>query len=145
MLINQYILSVKHIHNDKERIEEGELRCTQLKKHLEATNSQKAVFISEDASGVVKKVIYDSQSDKLIGLVLPLNEANGMPILSTFQAKSVEDIEQYMTAPQSTLVYIVVAQPLTTIAPPFILQIFGTNNKFEALDVLKCGSTLREN
>lgn len=113
------------------------MRCHQLLKHLQQTNAQKKVFLSEDASGIVKKIVYDSRNNQLIGLVLPLNGKNGMPQTLNFQAKSAETIKQYMDMPQSTLVYIVVAQPLEENGIPFILQIFGTNNVFKTEHVLK--------
>lgn len=128
---------MKHIHAEKERIIEGELRCEQLSKHLEMTKSPRAVFLSEDGSGVIQKVVYDSHTNQMIGLVLPFNETNGMPRSFSFIAKSEEDMRNYMKLPQSTLVYIVVAQPLQRNSPSFILQIFGTNNKFESGHVLK--------
>lgn len=139
-IFNQYKnlhILVTHIHNSKDRIIEGDLRCEQLVKHLEQTNSQKKVFLSEDGSGIVKKIVYDSRTNQLIGLVLPFNTTNGMPMPFTFQAQSPETIKRYMEMPQSTLVYIVVAQPLEENGIPFILQIFGTNNTFETDDVLK--------
>lgn len=128
---------MRHIQKDKERVIEGELRSKQLEKYLEDIKSPKYVFVSEDASGIVQKVIYDAYSNQLIGLVLPFNEINGMPKMFSFEAKSAEDIENYLKLPQSTLVYIVAAQPLTPGSAPFILQIFGTNNKFNTNDVLK--------
>lgn len=51
-------------------------------------------------------------------------------------ATSKEEIEKCMELPHSSLAYIVVAQPLKKGASPFILHIFGTNNKFKALDVV---------
>lgn len=36
----------------------------------------------------------------------------------------------------TSLVYIVMAQPLQTGIPPFVLQIFGTNNKFNSQHIL---------
>lgn len=60
-----------------------------------------------------------------------------MPKMFSFEANSSEDIEKYLKLPQSTLVYIIVAQPLKIGAAPFILQIFGTANKFDTSDVLK--------
>lgn len=95
------------------------------------------IFLSEDASGVVRKVSYDSHTNQMIGLVLPFNDANGMPQLFSFQANSADDIKRYMELPQSILVYIVVAQSLKKDSPPFILQIFGSINKFAAKDVIK--------
>lgn len=108
-----------------------------LVKHLEMTESPMDIFLSEDASGVIRKVAYDSHTNQMIGLVLPFNDATGMPQLFSFQANSADEIKRYMELPQSTLVYIVVAQPLKKYSPPFILQIFGSINKFEAKDVIK--------
>lgn len=67
----------------------------------------------------------------MIGLVLPINKTNGMPQLKTFIAESAEKMKEYLERPLSTLVYIVAAQPLKEKTPPFILQIFGTDNKFD--------------
>lgn len=135
-LMNYYIL-VNNIHEDKKRIIEGELRCQELVTHLEPSKYSKSVFLSEYASGVVHKVVFDSRSNQLVGLVLPLNQKNGMPQLFSFKADSAEDIEKYMKLPQSKLVYIIVAQPLVKNAIPFIIQIFGTNNQFKSTNVLK--------
>lgn len=85
----------------------------------------------------MKKVVYDSHSNQLIGLVLPMNEKNGMPQIRTFIAESAEKMKEYLERPQSSLVYIVAAQPLKEKTPPFILQIFGTDNKFDKNAVSK--------
>lgn len=136
MVFVDYV-SVNRIYIHKERITEGELRCKQLLEYLEKSNASKSVFLSEDASGIVKRVVYDSKSNQMIGLVLPMNEKNGMPQVKTFIAESAEKMKEYLRGPESTLVYIVAAQPLKDKTPPFILQIFGTNNKFDMSVVSK--------
>lgn len=123
--------------SDKDRIIEGQLRCKQLNTYLDEIKASKYVFLSEDASGIVKNISYDVNSNQLVGLVLPFNESNGMPISFSFEAKSAEDMEKYLKLSQSTLVYIIVAQPLQVGASPFILQMFGTDNTFETSDVLR--------
>lgn len=132
---NSSFISVKHIQKDKDRIIEGELRCKQLVDYLERINAPKCVFLSEDGSGIIQKIVYDAHSNQLVGLMLPFND-NGMPEMFSFEAKTAEEIEQYIQLPQSTLVYIVVAQPLKIGAAPFILQLYGTNNTFTTTDVL---------
>lgn len=132
-----FFFTVKHIQIDKVRIVEGDLRCEQLALHLERTNSPKAVFLSEDASGVVSKIVYDSNTNQLVGLVLPFDDKTGIPKSFSFKAESAEMIEEYMKLPQSILVYIVAAQPLKENSIPFILQVFGTDSKFDAKAVLK--------
>lgn len=95
------------------------------------------VFLSEDSSGIVKKVVYNSKSDQLIGLVLPIDNKNGMPIPRMFKADSPESIKRHLENPQSSLMYVVVAQPLKEKVAPFVLQLFGTDNRFKTEDVLK--------
>lgn len=68
--------------------------------------------------------------------MLPLDSTNGCPKLNSYMATSEEAIKSFMELPRSSLVYLIVAQPLKANAPPFILQIFGTNNKFKATDVV---------
>lgn len=96
----------------------------------------KQIFVCEDASGIISKVTYDSVTNQLIGVLLPLNTNNGMPKILSFKAESAEQISEIMKLPRSSLVYIVVAQPLVRNATPYILQAFGTNNTFRTQDVL---------
>lgn len=131
-----FFFIVNRMIHDKEKILEGELRCESLLNYLEATKAPRKIFASEDASGIVSKIVYDSRNNQLIGLVSPLNE-NGMPLINSFRADSAERIKELLTLPKSSLIYAVVAQPIKPKVPPYILQIFGTNNKFTAHDVLK--------
>lgn len=129
---------MNNIHEHKERIAEGVLRCKELVTHLEQSNYPKSVFLSEDASGVVQRAVFESRTNQLVGLVLPLSKESGMPQLFSFNASSAEEIKRCVDSNQlSKLVYIVVAQPLQKNALPFILQIFGTTNQFKASDVHK--------
>lgn len=49
-----------------------------------------------------------------------------------------------MKGEKSSLVYVVTAQPLNCV-PPFILQVYGTNNKFTAQNVhLRWQHTINE-
>lgn len=60
-----------------------------------------------------------------------------MPIAFSFTPQSVEQIdEQIRLTEKSTLVYVVLAQPLLDNVPPFVLTIFGTDNRFKSQDVL---------
>lgn len=127
---------VNHISKDKTLVIEGELRCKQLVKYLEDSNLPKTVFLSEDASGIVQRVVQESHTQQLVGLVLPY-QSNGMPQLFAYKVSSADDLERFMNNSKSNLVYIVVAQPLKTNCQPFILQMFGSDNKFTTDHVLK--------
>lgn len=125
------------IQDKKPPLIEGELRCRELAEYLSKINAPKTVFLSEDGSGITKNVVYDTKTQQLVGLVLPLSIENGMPKSYSFIAKSQETIENLMMKDKSSLTYIIAAHPLKKNAPPFILQIYGTDNKFKTNDVLK--------
>lgn len=129
---------MNYVNGYKQKLIEGELRCAELLKYLEDINAVKCVFLSEDASGIISKIEYDPKTNQLVGLVLPLNGENGMPISFSFMASSSTDIQDIMqTAIESKLLYLVMAQPLIEQVPPFVLQIFGTDGKFESKNVLQ--------
>lgn len=116
---------------------EGEVRSKDLSDYLDKMGSPKIVWLSEDGTGIVSRVEYDSSTNQLVGLVLPLNDKTGIPIPYSFPADSQENIEAFMKKEKSKIVYIVMAQPLKEGIPPFLLQIFGTNNKFSADSVTR--------
>lgn len=93
------------------------------------------VWLSEDATGITQKVVYDVSSNQLVGIVLPL-DVNGMPVLYSYKAQSIADIERFMRKPKSSHAYVKMAQPIKAKTPPFLLQIYGNDNKFRASDVL---------
>lgn len=127
---------MNYIHEKKVRVTEGDLRCKDLRDYLNAINAPKCVWLSEDGSGIVAKTVYDSSSNQLVGLNLPIDVTTGMPVLNSFKARSVKEIEKHMLHEKSTLVYTIVAQPISD-KGPFILQLYGTNNKFNTTNVLK--------
>lgn len=124
-----------HIQKNKQAVFEGQFRAKELNDYLERIGAPKTVFISEDGSGIVKKVVYDRGSNQLVGILLPL-QPNGCPKPFSYLATSEEEIRRCMELPQSSLAYIIVAQPLKKGAAPFILQIFGTDNRFKSSDVV---------
>lgn len=116
---------------------EGQLRIGELLEFLKHISAKKHVFISEDASGIIENVNYDSTTNQMVGLVLPLASKTGMPIPFSLNATSAKEIQRLMEFhAKSTLVYLVLAQPLIKHAPPFVLQIFGTDNKFTSENVI---------
>lgn len=104
------VFIVEHIQVKKPPLIEGELRCKDLKDHLVKINASNTVFLSEDGSGIVRRVVYDSKTNQLVGLVLPLE--NGMPKQFTYLATSKDRITQFMEQPKSSYVYLITAQPL---------------------------------
>lgn len=70
-------------------------------------------------------------------MVLPIGKEDGMPISHSFTPETLEDIETHLTHTKSTTLYAVMAQPAIENVPPFVLQIFGSDNTFKTVDVLK--------
>lgn len=94
---------MSYIHQRKEKIIEGELRCSQLSEYLDKIGSPRKVWLSEDASGIIAQVTYDPKTNQLVGLTLP-NDKNGMPILFSFVPNTLSEINNQMkTNPRSTL------------------------------------------
>lgn len=134
-----------YINKKKQRIVEGGLRCSELASFLDKVGAPRVVWLAEDGSGIVSKVSYDSSTNQLVGLVLPFHSETGIPIPFTYKPKSVRDLEEFLKHPKSTHVYIIMAQPIKANTPPFILEIFGTDNKFQAITVVRrWNHTIRE-
>lgn len=125
-----------YISNNKQSIVEGQLRAKELSDYLKKVNAPQKVWLSEDGSGIISKVSYDTSSNQMVGLVLPTNEETGMPIPFTYVPESVGEIEEHLQRPKSTTVYVVMAQALKENVPPFVLQIFGTD-EFTSENVMK--------
>lgn len=135
---------LKYIQEHKVKIMEGKLRCDELKTYLQKINAPNCVWLSEDGSGIIQRVSYDVASNQLVGLLLPLDECTGMPKHSTYSAENLALIEEHMKNQVSSLVYVIMAQPVKENVPPFMLQIFGTDNSFRSSDVLNRWKYIRE-
>lgn len=103
----------------------------------------KKVWIAEDATMVTPKVQYDPATDQLVGITPPIDAKTGSPKLLNFPATDEKAIRKHLSQPRSRYAYLVMAQPLDDGFPPFVLQLFGTNNCFNASDVLKRWDSLR--
>lgn len=115
---------------------EGELRCQELNEYLDGLKLEKYVWLSEDASSIVPKIEFDPTTNQMVGLVLPTNQSTGMPTAFTFLARNADEIQINMQKKQSSSVYMVLAQPMKKGVPPFILQVYGTDNTFTTKSVL---------
>lgn len=92
--------------------------------------------MSEDATAIISKVTYDPSTDQLVGLVLPPDNF-GCPKAFVFTAIDAETIKTHLMNKKSTVVYLVMAQPLDESIPPFVLQVFGSDNVFDTRNVIR--------
>ncbi|CAF4571345.1 unnamed protein product, partial [Rotaria socialis] len=77
------------ILNSNLKISEAKFRFDQLQKHFKNLNLQYA-FGSEDATGVIKKIKYDSITNKFIGFPTPLD--HGVPIKEYYHTDSLDTL-----------------------------------------------------
>lgn len=127
---------MKYIQS-KTKIQEGEIRAKELNVYLEKLKVPKRVWLSEDATGIIPGVKYDSKSNQLIGLTLPLDETTGCPNIGTYIATDKNTMKNHLeNSEKSNHVYLVMAQPLKEDVPAYVLMVFGTDNRFQSIDVI---------
>lgn len=129
--------ALRVLHNEFPPVEEGVIRAKELKAYLEKQGLPLSVWISEDGTRITGRVQYDTASNQMVGLVLPLHPETGMPINGQFVVNSAEDIANHFANGQiAHYAYVIMAQPLREQAAPFCLCMFGTDNVFKAEDVV---------
>ena len=71
---------------------EGEFLFADLLAHLHSSNADKVVAIAEDATRVIARAEYDSETDIIVGFML-LCDTNDLPLCNLFIATSFSAIE----------------------------------------------------
>lgn len=127
----------RYIQASNCRVHEGVLRSEELLVHLSSRNLPLVVSISEDATRITGQVQYDSVTNQLVGFALPINKTNGMPIPLSFPARNSGEILSHFTGKNevANFLNIIMAQPLADV-PPFCLMVYGSDNKYNAQDVI---------
>jgi hypothetical protein len=127
------------ILNSNLSIKEGEFQFDILKQYLNS-NDLKYGFVSEDCSGVIRKVKYDVNTNSFVGFSTPLT--NGIPISKYYQTDSFEKLKTWFsTINKAPLLNIHMFQPLpsshTRLQSPFLMSAYGVDNTFTANDILR--------
>lgn len=128
------------ILNSNFKISEAEFRFDQLQKHFENMNLQYA-FGSEDATGVIKKIKYDSITNKFIGFPTPLD--HGITMKEYYHTDSLDILKLWFNSiDKSSLLNVHMIQPVqstteNTIPSPFLLSAYGIDNTATANDILQ--------
>ena len=128
------------ILNSNLKISEAELRFDQLQKHFENLNLHYA-FGSEDATGAIKKIKYDSTTNTFIEFPTPLDHA--VPIKKYYHTDSLDTLKLWFNSvDKSSLLNVHMIQPVqsttqNTIPSPSLLSTYGINNTATANDILQ--------
>ena len=125
--------------NSSLRLQEAEFRFDTMQDHF-ATNGSVLAFAAEDLTGVIAKVIYDSNSNSFVGFDTPIKNARPSP--RHYQTDSYAELQVWFEEqPKAAYVNAHVVQPLRNssadkILPPFVLAAYGVDGTFTAEDVL---------
>ena len=93
--------------------------------------------IGEDATRLISRIDYNSQTDCSVGFVLPLDET-GLPVTDKFFAVFFKAIENcFSTATIAKYAFLYMTQLLVVAAPSFILACMARDNRFSTEHVLK--------
>jgi len=128
------------ISNSNSKLSEAEFQFDQLQKHFENLNIKYA-FGSEDATGIIKKIKYDSTTNTFNGFPTPLDR--GVPIKEYYRTYSYDTLKFWFNSiDKSSLLNVHMIQPVqssnqSTIPSPFLLSAYGIDNTATANDILQ--------
>ena len=118
---------------------EGEFRYDDMKAYMTSIGS-KFAFCGEDATVVLRQVVYDSRSNSFVGFAPPLDHC-GMPFMKYYQTSSISQLKEWFEKEDtSKLLNIHMIQPITIDDKkiyPFSLATYGTNGKYTSCDIIK--------
>lgn len=126
----------RYVHSEYQTLDEGSFRFNELLIHIKDHKASNAISIGEDATRVISRIDYDTETDRCVGFVLPIDD-NGLPLVDSFLAVSYVAIEDmFKTASKAKYAYVYMAQTLCLGAPSFCLACMGSDNKFTAQHVM---------
>ncbi|CAF3764180.1 unnamed protein product, partial [Rotaria socialis] len=132
-LLERLLLLVKSKTNSS--MKNSDLSNHLLKEYSRSTSCN-YIFVAEDATRSISCIDYDVQSNSFIGFSAPL--VNGVPQSNFFRTEKFNVLKEWFDeADTSKFINLHMAKSLKSSAPSFILCAYGSNNKFEAIDVLR--------
>ncbi|CAF4805498.1 unnamed protein product, partial [Rotaria socialis] len=133
--IHEKCLEMWRKTSNSSNVIECELRFSLLKEYSRSTSCN-YIFVAEDATRSISCIDYDVQSNSFIGFSAPL--VNGVPQSNFFRTEKFNVLKEWFDeADTSKFINLHMAKSLKSSAPSFILCAYGSNNKFEAIDVLR--------
>ena len=119
------------------RIKEGEFRFDALCNHLKEWNAPMGVNIQLDDTRILKRIEYDPKTGRFVGFCLPLKE-DGLPIVDSFVLDTFEEIaDAYKSRTCVSYAHCVVATPVSSVAPSFVLFVIGTDSKYTHKEIIQ--------
>ncbi|CAF1118836.1 unnamed protein product [Didymodactylos carnosus] len=123
-------------NNNENVIEEGKFQIDHLLKHASVIDCRYG-FMSEDSTGVIRKIEYDSVTNAFIGFSTPL--IAGLPSCKHFQIDAFDELKTWFsTYEKAQLLNVHMFQPITTnsaLSSPYLFSTYGTSSKFTPNDI----------
>ncbi|CAF1299345.1 unnamed protein product [Didymodactylos carnosus] len=117
-------------NNNENVIEEDKFQIDRVLKHASVIDCQYG-FMSEDCTGVIRKIKYDSATDTFIGFSTPL--ISGLPSYKHFQTDSFDELKNWFsTCEKAQLLNVHMFQSITinsVLSSTYLLSAYGTNSK----------------
>jgi hypothetical protein len=136
-LLPSLIIIQRLLDSTTSRIEEGEFRYNLMSDYL-ISQKTNLIFVAEDCTAVVPRVIYDVKANAFIGFTSPLE--NGLPQINSFSTESFYELENWFnTLTRSCFLNLQMIQPINLNNVPsssFLLAAYGSDNKFTTKDIL---------
>lgn len=150
--------SVKNSLSKHESVKEGTFRFNEIKERIIQRGENLFVHISEDDTKLSERLRYDSKTDQVLGLQLPLND-DGVPQVGVFKFTTLTEIQRLVNKhPMSTYAKVMNVRTLGEKSSNYTLVVFGTNGSdtannvharwefvrrsFEAIDITVVGKIL---
>lgn len=116
---------------------EGVIRGEQLLNFLKSHNYPFEGFVSEDQTKVTSQLKYCSSTNRIVGLIGPLDDKTGLPNCNIFEFDSMDKAYQLVQShKKAEYVNILMFQTLTSGAMSFCLSIYGSDNSFNFSHVI---------
>ena len=127
----------------KSKIKEGEFRFNELAEHLDNWKAPKAVHIHLDDTRILNRVEYDPTTDRFVGFCLSIRE--GIPCGEEFVMQKFDELETtFKSRKVASYAHCIVAQPVSTDAPSFILCVLGTDSTYTHVEIEKRWQIIEE-
>lgn len=123
---------------------EGVIRGEQLLNFLKSHKYPLQGFVSEDQTKVTSQLKYCSASNRIVGLIGPLDGDTGLPNCNIFEFQSMDKAYQLVQShKKAEYVNILMFQTLTSGAMSFCLTIYGSDNSFNFSHAINRWKTTR--
>lgn len=137
-------LTLNRLISRETSAQEGVMNVDGLLEYFDQKGLPKIGWLSEDQTKIVERVRYNSKRNTLEGLVSPL-DINSCPVIGFNIAETAVDIKRLLlTHSISSMMNVVMIQPIVDASSAFCLMAYGTDNRFTATNCMRRWDFIRK-